>query len=64
MIAKHLNVISLAEQGKKKLTLRKIRELAEEAEKNDIIVTHHANISLQLVYFLLDTLHVTGILLW
>ncbi|MCI9439436.1 MAG: glycosyltransferase [Lachnospiraceae bacterium] len=53
MIAKHLNVISLAEQGKKKLTLRKIRELAEEAEKNDIIVTHHANISLQLVYFLL-----------
>lgn len=53
MLAGHLNVISLAKEGKRKFTFRKVRKLVEEAKKNDIIVTHHTNIPLQLFYFII-----------
>lgn len=53
MLAAGLDVISFAKVGKKKITLRKIKALIQEVNKSDIIVTHHANISLQLVYYIL-----------
>ena len=49
-----LHVESLANDGKGKVTLSKWKHVCNLVEKNDIIVTHHCSIALQLYYYLLS----------
>ncbi len=53
MLAQGSDVISLQDERHNGITLKKILRLRKIAKEYDIIVTHHASISLQFIYYIL-----------